>query len=267
MSRKERADVLCVSQGLFDSREKAKRAIMAGIVHTKSERIDKPGMKIPADTELFIKGEKLKYVSRGGLKLEKALQTFPIEMQDKVMMDIGSSTGGFTDCALQNGARKVIAVDVGTNQLVWSLRSDERVEVHEQTNFRHVTPDMFSEAPDVATIDVSFISLAHIFAALKDIIKPGGVVMALIKPQFEAGREQVGKHGIVREASVHEDVVNRVKAFAQDNGFGLLDLTYSPITGGEGNIEFLGYFKQGAEPNDVDVHAVVTEAHGHFEGK
>ena len=189
---KKRIDLLLVEQGFFDSREKAKRAIMAGIVHNDHEIIDKPGTKVPVDMELFVKGSVMPYVSRGGLKLEKALKYFDITMTDRVMVDIGSSTGGFTDCALQNKAKRVYAVDVGTNQLVWKLRNDPRVVVKEKTNFRHATTDLFEyELPNIATIDVSFISLKLIFEPLKDILNDGDDIVALIKPQFEAGREEV----------------------------------------------------------------------------
>ena len=186
--KKERIDVLLVEQGFFDSREKAKRAIMAGLVYDEHDRIDKPGTKVSIEAKLMVKGNTLKYVSRGGLKLEKAINQFNISLQDKTMLDIGSSTGGFTDCALQNGASHVYALDVGTNQLVWKLRSDPRVEVMEQTNFRYATPDMFKNGlPDFVSIDVSFISLKLIFPPLKDILKPYGEFVALIKHQFEAG--------------------------------------------------------------------------------
>lgn len=196
---KKRIDLLLVEQGFFDSREKAKRAIMAGIVHNDHEIIDKPGTKVPVDMELFVKGSVMPYVSRGGLKLEKALKYFDITMTDRVMVDIGSSTGGFTDCALQNKAKRVYAVDVGTNQLVWKLRNDSRVVVKEKTNFRHATTDLFEyELPNIATIDVSFISLKLIFEPLKDILNDGDDIVALIKPQFEAGREDVGKKELLR---------------------------------------------------------------------
>lgn len=265
--KKERIDILCVEKGLFDSREKAKRAIMAGIVRDDNDYIDKPGTKIPIDSHLFVKGEQLKYVSRGGLKLEKAIAVFHIDLKDKIMLDIGSSTGGFTDCALQNGAKLVYAVDVGTNQLVWKLRSDPRVISMEKTNFRYATLEQFTHGqPEFASIDVSFISLSHMFHALKDILVHGGSVAALIKPQFEAGREDVGKHGIVKDPAVHRRVIEEVKESAQTEGFSMQSLTYSPITGGEGNIEFLGYFVlNNEEPNTIDIDRVVDEAHGYFE--
>lgn len=265
--KKERIDVLLVEQGFFDSREKAKRAIMAGLVYDEHDRIDKPGTKISIEAKLMVKGNVLKYVSRGGLKLEKAVQTFGIDLTDLIMLDIGSSTGGFTDCALQNGAKFVYALDVGTNQLVWKLRSDPRVKVMEQTNFRYVTLDMFDLGqPDFASIDVSFISLKLIFSPLKDILKKNGEVVALIKPQFEAGREQVGKKGIVKDAAVHIEVIEKVIAYAKENGFSLKHLSFSPITGGEGNIEFLAHFVNGeAMPDqEIDIQAVVNKAHETF---
>ena len=266
--KKERVDVLCVEQGLFDSREKAKRAIMAGIVRDDYDYIDKPGTKIPVDSHLYVKGEKLAYVSRGGLKLEKAIKTFDLDIQGLMMLDIGSSTGGFTDCALQNGAKEVYALDVGTNQLVWKLRNDERVHVMEQTNFRYATLDMFQYGqPEFASIDVSFISLKHIFPPLSSILKKDGYIVALIKPQFEAGKDDVGKHGIVSDSSIHERVIHEVIEYAHQAHMSIKGLTYSPITGGVGNIEFLGCF-QNNESDDasIDVHQVVEEAHSHFKG-
>lgn len=265
--KKERIDVLLVEQGFFDSREKAKRAVMAGLVYDEHDRIDKPGTKIPVDAKIGVKGNTLKYVSRGGLKLEKAINQFEISLQDKIMLDIGSSTGGFTDCALQNGASYVYALDVGTNQLVWKLRNDLRVEAMEQTNFRYATPDMFKNGlPDFASIDVSFISLKLIFPPLKDILKPDGEFVALIKPQFEAGKEQVGKNGIIKDEQVHKDVIEKVLNYANENGFTLLNLSFSPITGGQGNIEFLGHFKNGTTEitKNIDINEVVTMAHTTF---
>ena len=251
---KKRIDLLLVEQGFFDSREKAKRAIMAGIVHNDHEIIDKPGTKVPVDMELFVKGSVMPYVSRGGLKLEKALKYFDITMTDRVMVDIGSSTGGFTDCALQNKAKRVYAVDVGTNQLVWKLRNDSRVVVKEKTNFRHATTDLFEyELPNIATIDVSFISLKLIFEPLKDILNDGDDIVALIKPQFEAGREDVGKKGIVKDAKIHQRVIENVISYANECQFSIQNLTYSPITGGEGNIEFLAHFKVGGTNSKFNV--------------
>lgn len=266
--KKERVDILCVEKGLFDSREKAKRAIMAGIVRDDYDYIDKPGTKIPVDSNLYIKGEQLAYVSRGGLKLEKALKEFNLNIQDLLMLDIGSSTGGFTDCGLQNGAKEVYALDVGTNQLVWKLRNDPRVHVMEQTNFRHATLDMFEFGqPEFSSIDVSFISLKHILPPLSQILVKDGFVVALIKPQFEAGREDVGKHGIVSDLKVHERVIQEVIDYAHENHMSITGLTYSPITGGVGNIEFLGCFKNSPnEDVEVDIEKVVEEAHKHFKG-
>lgn len=264
---KKRIDLLLVEQGFFDSREKAKRAIMAGIVHNDHEIIDKPGTKVPVDMELFVKGSVMPYVSRGGLKLEKALKYFDITMTDRVMVDIGSSTGGFTDCALQNKAKRVYAVDVGTNQLVWKLRNDPRVVVKEKTNFRHATTDLFEyELPNIATIDVSFISLKLIFEPLKDILNDGDDIVALIKPQFEAGREDVGKKGIVKDAKIHQRVIENVISYANEFHFSIQNLTYSPITGGEGNIEFLAHFKVGGTNSLLQIEQVVQEAHDCFKG-
>ena len=264
---KKRIDLLLVEQGFFDSREKAKRAIMAGIVHNDHEIIDKPGTKVPVDMKLFVKGSVMPYVSRGGLKLEKALKYFGITMTDRVMVDIGSSTGGFTDCALQNKAKRVYAVDVGTNQLVWKLRNDPRVVVKEKTNFRHATTDLFEyELPNIATIDVSFISLKLIFEPLKDILNDGDDIVALIKPQFEAGREDVGKKGIVKDAKIHQRVIENVISYANECQFSIQNLTYSPITGGEGNIEFLAHFKVGGTNSLLQVEQVVQEAHDCFKG-
>lgn len=264
---KKRIDLLLVEQGFFDSREKAKRAIMAGIVHNDHEIIDKPGTKVPVDMELFVKGSVMPYVSRGGLKLEKALKYFDITMTDRVMVDIGSSTGGFTDCALQNKAKRVYAVDVGTNQLVWKLRNDPRVVVKEKTNFRHATIDLFEyELPNIATIDVSFISLKLIFEPLKDILNDGDDIVALIKPQFEAGREEVGKKGIVKDAKIHQRVIENVISYANECRFSIQNLTYSPITGGEGNIEFLAHFKVGGTNSLLQIEQVVQEAHDCFKG-
>lgn len=236
---KERADVLCVNQGLFESREKAKRAIMAGIVFNDTVRIDKPGEKISDDAELRIKGKQLPYVSRGGLKLEKAIKEFNFNVKDKVMLDIGASTGGFTDCALQNGASYVYALDVGTNQLAWKLRDDDRVHVMEQTNFRYSQKEDFEKPIEVVSIDVSFISLTLILPVLANIISNNGEVCALIKPQFEAGKDKVGKGGIVRDKKVHLEVLEKIYYFVDSLGFSVKNLTYSPITGGNGNIEYL----------------------------
>ncbi|AKP35774.1 TlyA family RNA methyltransferase [Leuconostoc mesenteroides] len=243
---KERVDVLLVQQGLFQSREQAKRAVMAGqILGNNEERLDKAGEKIPVTTELHFKGEQLKYVSRGGLKLEKALNDFDINVENKTVLDIGSSTGGFTDVSLQNGAKLVYALDVGTNQLAWKLRNDDRVKVMENTNFRYSKlADFKYGQPGFATIDVSFISLGLILPALANIITMSGNVVALIKPQFEAGRENVGKNGIIKDTAVHKQVLQKVTQMMVTDGFSITDLTYSPIKGGQGNIEFLAVLKR-----------------------
>lgn len=259
--KKERADVLLVEEGLFETREKAKRAIMAGIVYRTDTRVDKPGEKIPVDSQLRIKGETLPYVSRGGLKLEKALKVFDFKVKDKLMLDIGASTGGFTDCALQNGAKHSYALDVGYNQLAWKLRSDDRVTVMERTNFRHVTPADFNEGlAEFATIDVSFISLKLILPVLRTVLVPSGDVMTLIKPQFEAGKEQVGKKGIIRDPKIHAAVVNEILTFAQGIGYTIHGLDYSPITGGEGNIEFIAHLTWTGNENEPGENLLVSNA-------
>lgn len=238
---KERLDVLLVKNNLIETREKAKRMIMAGLVFTGTERLDKPGMKIDEATTLTVKGN-IPYVSRGGFKLEKALSAFSLCVKGKTMVDIGASTGGFSDCALQNGASLIYAIDVGYNQLDWKLRSDDRVIVKEKTNFRYVTAEFFTKGlPNFATIDVSFISLRLILPVLKQVLQPDSEVVALIKPQFEAERNQVGKKGIIRDHHVHESVLHTITSFAKEEGFQVNNLTHSPITGGEGNIEFLVY--------------------------
>ncbi|ALC89997.1 hypothetical protein AM500_09570 [Bacillus sp. FJAT-18017] len=267
-AKKERLDVLLVERGLAETREKAKRSIMAGLVYTNEERLDKPGEKISTDLPLTIKGNLLPYVSRGGLKLEKALKVFDVEVKGKTMLDIGSSTGGFTDCALQNGAKMSYALDVGYNQLAWKLRQDERVVVMERTNFRYVTPaDLERGMPEFATIDVSFISLSLIFPVLATLLVPGSDVIALVKPQFEAGREQVGKKGIVRDEKVHLMVLEKTIGLALGEGFNVAGLSYSPITGGDGNIEFLLHLKWDGKDDggknllNITPEQVVKEAH------
>lgn len=268
MSRieKERVDVLLVARGLVDTREQAKRSIMAGIVYSAETRMDKPGEKIPVDAPLTVKGSALKYVSRGGLKLEKALEVFDVTVQNKIVLDIGSSTGGFTDCALQNGAKHCYALDVGYNQLAWKIRQDPRVTVMERTNFRHATPDMFTEGlPEFATIDVSFISLELIFPALKRILVEGGDVIALVKPQFEAGKGKVGKKGVVKEKEIHLEVLNKIAAASVREGFVLHGASYSPVTGGEGNIEFLFHLTSVPEAHptidEQTFEELIKEAH------
>ncbi|WP_353892367.1 TlyA family RNA methyltransferase [Proteinivorax hydrogeniformans] len=239
MKTKRRLDQLLVEQGYFDSREKAKRAIMAGLVFSEQKRMDKPGANVSADISITVKGNDNPYVSRGGLKLDKAIKVFNLKLDGKVIVDVGASTGGFTDCALKHSAKLVYAVDVGYGQLAWSLRNDERVVNMERTNFRHVKVEQFDPRPQVAVADASFISLKLLLPKIKEILSDDGQVMALIKPQFEAGRERVGKKGVVRDKMVHIDVVKEVVDFAQQIGLGTIDINYSPIKGPEGNIEYL----------------------------
>jgi 23S rRNA (cytidine1920-2'-O)/16S rRNA (cytidine1409-2'-O)-methyltransferase len=247
---KKRLDVLLVEQGFAPSREKAKALIMAGIVYVNQNKEDKAGATFdPQEAQIEVKGNTLRYVSRGGLKLEKALSSFPIDLKGRVCMDIGASTGGFTDCMLQNGAARVYSIDVGYGQLDWKLRSDPRVVCMEKTNFRYVKPQDLGEgpAPSFASVDVSFIGLDKILPAAHAILEPGGEMVCLIKPQFEAGRDKVGKKGVVRDKKVHEEVVRDVTSMAVGLGFDLLGLDYSPIRGPEGNIEYLMYIKKGEE--------------------
>ena len=262
MSNKTRLDVLLVEQGLQESRQKAQATIMAGIVYVNNQKVDKPGTAVPNDAHIEVRGKTLRYVSRGGLKLEKAMQVWPITLEGKTCADIGSSTGGFTDCMLQNGAAKVYAVDVGTNQLAWKLRTDPRVVCLEKTNARTLTAEQVPDPLDFASIDVSFISLKLIFPALYPLLRQGGEVACLIKPQFEAGREKVGKKGVVRDATVHLEVLEHFLEHAKENNFTILGITYSPIRGPEGNIEYLGYLRKSEEQDaDIDLRAVVTASH------
>lgn len=241
---KERLDVLLVKKGLAESREKAKAMIMAGNVFVNENREDKAGASFDEDkVRIEIKGQTLKYVSRGGLKLEKAMDVFGVQLADKVCMDIGASTGGFTDCMLQNGAVKVFAVDVGYGQLAWKLRQDERVVCMEKTNIRYVTQEDIKEPLDFASVDVSFISLTKVLPPAKLLLKDDAQMVCLIKPQFEAGREKVGKKGVVRDLSVHKEVIEKVIGFASAIGFDILALDYSPVKGPEGNIEYLVYLQ------------------------
>lgn len=267
MNKKVRLDSLLVERELIETREKAKRTIMAGLVYSEQERLDKPGVKVAADIPLTVKGNLIPYVGRGGLKLEKALNAFRINVNGKTMIDVGSSTGGFTDCALQNGAKLSYAVDVGYNQLAWKLRNDGRVIVMERTNFRYVEPHMLHhETPDFASIDVSFISLKLILPVLSGLLQSGSDVVALIKPQFEAGRDQVGKKGIIRDAQIHKQVLTDVLTFAKKEKYIINGLTFSPITGGDGNIEFLAHLQwkgkeEGIGNLDVEIENVVEESH------
>lgn len=267
--KKERLDALLMNRGMFESRAKAQAAVMAGQVLVNEQKIDKPGTPVPPDVTIRLLGNNLPYVSRGGLKLEKALQIFPISVKDKIVADIGASTGGFTDCALQNGAVKVYAIDVGYGQLAWKLRSDERVINMERTNVRYLEKDSLPEQVDAATIDVAFISLDKVLPAVHKIVKENGFVIALIKPQFEAGKENVGKKGVVRDAKVHESVINNVIDFAKAEGFGIAGLDFSPIKGPEGNIEYLLYLTLGDDDafSREFVAELVSRSHGDLDKK
>ena len=267
---KERLDVLLVKRGLAESREKAKAIIMSGNVFVNEQREDKAGSTFPVSARIEVKGQAMKYVSRGGYKLEKAIEEYGVSVDGKICMDVGSSTGGFTDCMLQNGAKKVYAVDVGTNQLAWKLRTDERVVSMEKTNIRYLTPEEIDTSVEFASIDVAFISLTKVLVPVRELLAEHGEVVCLIKPQFEAGREKVGKKGVVRDKSVHIDVIELVTSFAREIGFKPMKLDYSPIKGPEGNIEYLLHIiKTGCEPvteeDEIDheyIKACVDKAHG-----
>lgn len=262
---KERLDVILVKQGLAESREKAKAILMAGNVFVDGQREDKAGTTFDeSKIHIEVKGSTLKYVSRGGLKLEKAMAQFPISLQDTVCMDIGASTGGFTDCMLQNGARKVFSIDVGHGQLAWKLRNDERVVCMEKTNFRYVTPEDIGEAVDFASVDVSFISLTKILIPARNLLRNYGQMVCLIKPQFEAGKEKVGKKGVVRDPKVHEEVVHKVIDYADNIGFAIKGLTYSPIKGPEGNIEYLVYLEKKETIEEAVLEWTEAEAEGNL---
>ena len=263
MAAKTRLDVLLVERGFMESRQKAQAVIMSGNVFVAGQRIDKPGTAVPNEAEIEVRGHVLRYVSRGGLKLEKAMKSFPVSLEGKVCADIGASTGGFTDCMLQNGAVKVYSVDVGYGQLDWKLRNDERVVCMERTNARYLTHEQIPDELDFASIDVSFISLKLIFPALHGLLKDGGEIACLIKPQFEAGREKVGKKGVVRDPAVHLEVLENFLLHAKESGFTVLGITYSPIRGPEGNIEYLGYIKKADEPSETfNLAAIVEASHG-----
>lgn len=265
---KKRLDVLLVEQGLADSREKAKAIIMSGIVYVDNNKEDKAGTIFEETARIEVRGNTLKYVSRGGLKLEKAMNNFGVTLEGKVCMDVGASTGGFTDCMLQNGAVKVYSVDVGYGQFAWKLRQDPRVVCMEKTNIRYVTPADIDDVLDFASVDVSFISLTKVLIPARELLRDGGEMVCLIKPQFEAGREKVGKKGVVRDKAVHEEVVERIIEFASQNGFFVKNLEYSPIKGPEGNIEYLVYIRKdetGGVDAAVDIEAVVDAAHGELD--
>ena len=265
MSDRKRLDILVVEKGIASSREMAKAMIMEGNIYVSGMKEDKPGSSFDKDAVIEYRGERLRYVSRGGLKLEKALKWFDLDLNGLTCMDIGASTGGFTDCMLQNGARSVYAIDVGYGQLAWSLRQDERVCCMEKTNFRYLTHEDISDRPGFASVDVSFISLSKILPAASDILADDGSMVCLIKPQFEAGRNNVGKKGVVRDPVVHAQVIGDCMGYARENGFRFRGLTYSPIKGPEGNIEYLMYITkdngetEGHGPEDIE--AVVRSAH------
>lgn len=262
---KERLDVLLVQRGLAPSREKAKAMIMEGNVYVNNQKEDKAGANFDVEVPIEVRGNTLAYVSRGGLKLEKAVHHFALDLTGLVCMDIGASTGGFTDCMLQNGAAKVFAVDVGYGQFAWKLRQDPRVVCMEKTNIRYVTPEDIGEPLDFASVDVSFISLSKVLPAAKELLKDQAEMVCLIKPQFEAGREKVGKKGVVRDKNVHLEVIGKVLAFAREEGFSVQHLEFSPIKGPEGNIEYLVHLKkdgQGALAESVSPERTVEEAHG-----
>lgn len=268
---KERLDVILVQKGLAESRDKAKRTIMAGLVTVDGRIEDKAGQKFDVDSEFAVKQKLCPYVSRGGLKLEKAMKVFPIELMDSVCMDMGASTGGFTDCMLQNGARKVYALDVGYGQLDYRLRTDPRVVNMEKTNIRYLDTDRITEPVDFISVDVSFISLKHMFPVAKKVLADTGTMVCLIKPQFEAGREQVGKNGIVRDPKVHEEVIRRVIGYAEENELSPEMLSFSPVKGTKGNIEYLLFIRnKTAEDSEesessIDPASVVAEAHGELD--
>ena len=260
---KIRLDVLLVEKGLQESRQKAQATIMSGLVFVNGQRVDKPGTAVAADAAIEVRGNTLQYVSRGGLKLEKAMQTWPIDLSGTICMDVGASTGGFTDCMLQNGAVKVYAIDVGYGQLAWKLRSDERVVCLERTNARYLNHEIIPDEPDFSSVDVSFISLKLILPAIAAVLKQGGHVVCLVKPQFEAGKEKVGKKGVVRDPAVHLEVLEHFVEHAKESGFTVLDITYSPIRGPEGNIEYLGYLGFGTGEEQIpDLKALVDASHG-----
>lgn len=259
--KKQRLDVRLAEGGHCPSREKARAAIMAGLVFVNGERADKPGLMINPESTVEVRGNPVPYVSRGGLKLEKAIKVFGLDLRERVVLDVGSSTGGFTDCALRHGARLVYAVDVGYGQLAWQLRSDPRVVVLERTNIRYLTNEVFKETPDFTTVDVSFISLSKVLPRVGELTAPDATGVALVKPQFEAGRDKVGKKGVVREPAVHVEVLHGIAALVIGLGWLVCGLDFSPITGPEGNIEYVIYFKKAGEQADYNIGAVVERAH------
>ena len=268
MSAKQRLDVALVERGLAETRQKAQATIMSGIVYVNGQKVDKAGFAVAPEAQLEVRGNALPYVSRGGLKLEKAMREFGLRLDGFVCADIGASTGGFTDCMLQNGAVKVYAVDVGYGQLDWKLRSDPRVVCMERTNARYLTHEQVPDELDFASIDVSFISLKLILPAVNGLLRDGGHVACLVKPQFEAGREKVGKKGVVRDPAVHLEVLEHFLGHARESGYGVLALTYSPIRGPEGNIEYLGYLEKGAAAErSFDLAALVEASHAELDAQ
>ena len=264
---KKRLDVLLVEQGLADSRQKAQAVIMAGQVYAGERRLDKAGQMLDEGVALEVRGQAMPYVSRGGWKLEKAMRVFPITLKDKIAADIGASTGGFTDCMLKNGAARVYAVDVGYGQLAWAIRNDPRVVCLERTNARYLTGEQIPEPLDFVSIDVSFISLGLILPALRPLLRDGGETVSLVKPQFEAGRETVGKKGVVRDPAVHLEVLEQFLRQAEESGFSVKGLDFSPIRGPEGNIEYLGYLCAGAGGNrSYDLKELVRLSHETLKG-
>lgn len=267
MKHKERLDVLLVSLGLAESRAKAQATIMAGEVYVNGQKADKSGMEVDITSNVEVRGSACPYVSRGGLKLEKALRNFGVDPTGYVCSDSGASTGGFTDCLLQQGASKVFAIDVGYGQLAWKIRNDPRVVVMERTNIRYVTPEDLGQPLDLSVIDVSFISLSLVLPVVKTLLKPTGQVLCLIKPQFEAGRDKVGKKGVVRDAAVHEEVLQNFITLAKSLGFTIRNLTFSPVKGPEGNIEFLAHLSlQPGEDSYTAPGDLVTQAHAALKG-
>ncbi len=265
--KKERLDVILFNRGLAESRSKAQAIIMEGLVFVAGQRVDKPGTAVDQEAEIEVRGKLCPYVSRGGLKLEKALNFFGVKPEGYVCSDSGASTGGFTDCLLQQGASKVFAIDVGYGQLDWKIRNDDRVVVMERTNIRNVTPEQLGEPLDLSVVDVSFISLKLVLPVIQKLLKPTGQVLCLIKPQFEAGKDKVGKKGVVRELSTHVEVLENFLALTKELGFTVVNLTYSPVKGPEGNIEFLGHLSMcPVETKDFTAQMVAEEAHAALKG-
>lgn len=264
MSDKKRLDVLVYERGLAESREKAKALIMAGVIYADNQKSDKPGTTYPETVKLELRGNKMKYVSRGGLKLEKAISSFSLNLNNKITMDIGASTGGFTDCMLQNGAKKVYSIDVGYGQLDWKLRNDSRVVNLERTNVRYITNEQVTDKIDFFSVDVCFISLTLVLPAVRSLLKDDAEAVCLIKPQFEAGRGKVGKNGVVRDKNIHIEVIEKIYNYCLESGYSVIGLDFSPIKGPEGNIEYLMYIQKSDNPvslGNFDIRGIVEESH------